>query len=408
MKQWQIVALIVALAAGLGWATLGEGTWFNNALVKCNVIDMRKSALDSLARGDVATHDYRMQEINVCNGLNPDGTPKGEGSKQNPAPPAPPTPRDRAWEFFANRPASTKNAINSYGMMDSQVYPGKAMNDLSLDEAVAEFKHCMVTDPMCAAAAGAAPVFGMWTYDEANSKTKLFMDNYAEWDKATAELHKRLDQLVADGKAKIAPLNGKYTATYSVPGEIPTITTWANVSRNGQNALQLDGTQFQLLCYFQEYRKGPIANSQPMPNPAPGMTRDSEGTPRKIVEDRPVKPESPKPKPESTDTPKPEPTDTPKPEPTDTPKPEPTPTPEPKKPGEDINANPSIPPQERVDPIQSAPPDQAQPEQPDPAPTTPRVDPAPPAPDPVPRDDPAPPPPPEDDGGDNGRAPAAP
>lgn len=404
MKQWQIVALIVALAAGLGWATLGEGTWFNNALVKCNVIDMRKSALDSLARGDVATHDYRMQEINVCNGLNPDGTPKGEGSKQNPAPP---TPRDRAWEFFANRPASTKNAINSYGMMDSQVYPGKAMNDLSLDEAVAEFKHCMVTDPMCAAAAGAAPVFGMWTYDEANSKTKLFIENYAEWDKATAELHKRLDQLVADGKAKIVPLNGKYTATYSVPGEIPTITTWANVSRNGQNALQLDGTLFQLLCYFQEYRKGPITNSQPMPNPAPGMTRDSEGTPHRIVEDRPVKPESPKPESPAPSEP-PKPSEPPQPSTEPTTEPTTGPSTEPKAPGEDINANPAIPEKEKVKPTQKAEPDQAQPTKPPEAPSTPRVNPPAPDPDPAPREDPAPPPPPEDDGPVNGGDPVAP
>ena len=112
-----------------------------------------------------------------------------------------------------------------------------------------------------------------------------------------------------------------------------------------------------------------------------------------------------KPKPEQ---PAPEPTDTPKPEPTDTPKPEPTPTPEPKKPGEDINVNPSIPPEHKVDPIQSAPPEQAQPTKPPEAPSTPRVNPPAPDPDPVPREDPAPPPPPEDDGGDNGGAPVTP
>ena len=342
------IAILVTLAvAGMGlFLTLSNNLYmFSGAVADCATIEA--TANEMLAIGDEATYHNRMQEVRACYGEDLDKSKLHEGEvKENDTPqneadsPAdtpsatptvepPATPQPRSWEFLANRPAVEKNAINSYGPIQG-LKVDKRLDDKSvtMDEALSELRYRMSIDPMLTAATGAA--LELWSYDVVDEKSKLFSEDFAKWDEANAEVNRKIDEAIASGNVKIEELNGVYTATYSIPGETPAVRTGANVPRNGELALVINGHKLQILCGFQEYSQAPVKAAKEMPKPSPGMTRTPEGTPVKIVEKPKPKPTPSKPVP-PTKTPPPTvpPTKTPPPTvpPTKTPPPKPTPKP---------------------------------------------------------------------------------
>ena len=291
---------------------------------------------------------------------------------------------------------------------------GKDLKDLSAEEMVKEAKFRLAFSPASLASNGA--MFGYWSYDPEvlDAKVASYLSDVDRWKADAKMISDRWDLELQNGIKKYEETKGNFTATFFyVSDGRPYVRINKNVDRTSDFwVFELsDGTLVRAACGLnQEYWRNNVPSptkekvKHVEPIKLPPVAHNQEATPVEVVQA--VTPPPPAATP--TDTSKPEPTDNSKPEPTDTSKPEPTPTPEPKKPEDDVNVNPSIPPQERVDPIQSAPPEQAQPTKPPEAPSTPRVNPPAPDRDPVPRDDPTPPPPPEDDGGDNGGAPAAP
>ena len=321
------IAILVTLAvAGMGlFLTLSNNLYmFSGAVADCATIEA--TANEMLAIGDEATYHNRMQEVRACYGEDLDKSKLHEGEvKENdtsqneadspadtPEPPA--TPQPRSWEFLANRPAVEKNAINSYGPIQG-LKVDKRLDDKSvtMDEALSELRYRMSIDPMLTAATGAA--LELWFYDVVDEKSKIFSEDFAKWDEANAEVNRKIDEAIASGNVKIEELNGVYTATYSIPGETPAVRTGANVPRNGELALVINGHKLQILCGFQEYSQAPVKAAKEMPKPSPGMTRTPEGTPVKIVEKPKPTPSKPVP-PTKTPPPTVPPTKTPPPKPT--------------------------------------------------------------------------------------------
>ena len=254
-----------------------------------------------------ADRAYLDQEIRACKGEDldkskrpftgetptPSATPSATPTETltttpsaTPTETANPNPPTRIWEFLANRPAGEKNAINSYGPIQG-LKIDKRLDDpsVTVDEALTELRYRMEIDPMATAAMG--PVLGMWGYEDVNAKTKAFMNDFAVWDEARAGINHRIDGALANGKIKMVKLNGTYTASYSIPGTVPDVRTDANVPRNGQLALSVDGHLLQLVCSFQEYwlqqgkKDAAPKGTKAMPAPSKGMTRTPEGTPIK-------------------------------------------------------------------------------------------------------------------------------
>ena len=325
-KYFAIACLMAAIAMVLsgGWY-LAVRAPISNFMNDCKSLETYLNEYIS----SEADRAYLDQEIRACKGEDldkskrpftgetptPSATPSATPTETltttpsaTPTETANPNPPTRIWEFLANRPAGEKNAINSYGPIQG-LKIDKRLDDpsVTVDEALTELRYRMEIDPMATAAMG--PVLGMWGYEDVNAKTKAFMNDFAVWDEARAGINHRIDGALANGKIKMVKLNGTYTASYSIPGTVPDVRTDANVPRNGQLALSVDGHLLQLVCSFQEYwlqqgkKDAAPKGTKAMPAPSKGMTRTPEGTP--IKENPPVKPTKPPTTPTPSKTPSP-------------------------------------------------------------------------------------------------------
>lgn len=235
--------------------------------------------------------DYRRLELKECykdGETQPPGTtvvnPPPETATAEPS--VPPTSQPRQWEFLANRPAEQKSSVIAFGPLQG-LKISKSLDDRSVTdgEAIDEFNHRRYIDPMLTAATGAE--FGMWSYDEVRAKTSLFAANHVEWDKANAEIDRKVNDAQHNGKVSIVHLNGLYTASWATPGQNandPTVQTDLDIWRDGQLALQIGDHVFQIHCGFQAYWKqvaqkqnAAPAGTTELPAPSPGMARTVEG-----------------------------------------------------------------------------------------------------------------------------------
>ena len=338
MKKFIVFLAVISVAAGIGLFFLkgiGSETTYRGTVcqqverairgTEAEIRNQRQQYKADALQDQLAELNYRKQELAACQDVNLDKAETPASGDQSPtASPSPsasstpsegasaPTPtasatptqapnagpanqvNPRQWEYLANRPPIQKSSVNAFGPRDG-LKVNKSLADMTTDEALTELRYRMTVDPMLASATGAA--LGLWSYNEVDAKTKLFADNFAKWDKATADIERKLDEAVKAGKVRIVKLEGVYTASYAIPGDVPSVRTDMNISRNEQTALEVDGKLFQLHCGFQEYWKQQApqeqapkkdqaqaksaapAGTKPMPAPSPGMTRTSEGTP---------------------------------------------------------------------------------------------------------------------------------
>ena len=295
-----IVAFVVAFLVVLSAVYIAVREPFSKAVKDCRSLETYSQEYAS-NRGD---QDYLDQEIRACEGENLDESEKPAGGDESTSPSPSPSPtasnptdeaQPRQWEYLANRPPIQKTAINSFGPLQGLTID-TPLADMDVNQAIAEMRDRLSVDPMFAAATKAA--FKRTDYDgssyaEVDPNTKLFSEDYEAWDAAVAEINRKIDEAVAAGQVGIEQLSSDYVASYSIPGEIPSVRIDYDVPREGQLALRIGDHTFQLECGFQEYWPGsePIQGPQVMPEPSPGMDRTPEGTP--IVEVPPAQPEKP-------------------------------------------------------------------------------------------------------------------
>lgn len=298
-KIWVAVGFVLMTALVIALSLPGEG-WIRSAKSVRDCATIAMLGQEARGRGDLATASYRAQEAEVCWGAqkaspspSPFVTPSPSFTIEPPAPPPPPEPdpprdrypRQRQWEYLANRPVEQKTSANAYGPRWGLTI-NKNLDDMSVEEALDELRHRLSIDPMLTAATGEA--FGLWSRDEVNRKTRLFTDDHAAWDAANERIERRIERLYRAGDIKIVTLQGYYTASWAIPvySDIPSVRHDMDVWRSGQEALVIGNVTLQLQCGFQEYwsqdRKGKNAapeGSEAMPDPSPGMDRDDDGNP---------------------------------------------------------------------------------------------------------------------------------
>lgn len=278
-KKLAGVVIAVPIALLLALLTLLGGAWFGVSQTLGDCGSMRLDAYEAQARGDTATANYRLQEAEVC-------SRPGGGRTETPSPrPTTPlttsststptqTPRVRQWEFLANRPAPQKIGLNSFGPKQAMTVK-KELENLTTSEAIKEFKHRLIIDPMLTAATGATA--GLWGYDQVDKKTGEFANNHTKWDEANVSIFKWID----GAKAGVGTFkSGNYGTFYAIPGKVPSVRAEHGAYRNGEAYLAINGKVFRLACGFQEHLVGRApSKAERMPAPSSGMARDNEGNP---------------------------------------------------------------------------------------------------------------------------------
>lgn len=289
------IAILVLLMVGLALTGVTAGPRLASAT--CDVKSILTYAQVAQSKGDQATADYRRAEAKVCQdekggtSASPSTTPKATTSASPSATSTAtatttatatvtsnttPAASANGEEFLANRPEAEKISLDSFGPKRSLLYPSKNMDELTANEAIAEFKFRLGKDRMLTAATGAAA--GLWDYSQIDAKVDEFVKDAKAWHDANNKINEWLDKGAPEIKS-FAP--GYYSATYAIPGATPHVRTYStNVWRDGQKVLVVNGKIFQLICGDQEYWvTAAPATSVAMPQPSPGMGITPEGQP---------------------------------------------------------------------------------------------------------------------------------
>lgn len=311
-----IVGLFAALLviAGIGAAVITLGPQAATAL-GCDEDGFRILLAAQDAAYSPGEITYRQQELEAWNRACGNNADTEETSPATPkptttSPPATSTPDSSnedegttaAYVFYST--FDDKAGINNYGPQHAQdpALNGKALNDMTRDEAIQELKYRTRPgehgDPMLTAGTGCD--FDLWSCSPSTlaEKTLSFMSDSNTWQAAITDIDSKID---GQGSQVETLPKGSYVSTYALNGGgFPEVYSDEVYRTSDLEALVFDdGSILRLICGFQSYwtiAAPPEQRPQPMPEPSPGMTRDEEGQPQ--VEE----PEEPTPSETSTPT----------------------------------------------------------------------------------------------------------
>ena len=185
---------------------------------------------------------------------------------------------------------SEKDGPNNFGpkVAMNPTLHGMPMQTMNTTQAKQELKYRYHRDPMLSASTGCA--FKLWSCSPSTlqQKTRTFMDDPSTWNTAKAAIDRKIDGQSSSVKTLSA---GSYVSTYALNGgDFPKVFSDEVHRTSNMEALVFDdGTTLRLICGFQPYwtlpkAPAPSVRPTPLPKPSPGMTRNDEGVPEKLVE----------------------------------------------------------------------------------------------------------------------------
>jgi len=317
------IAAIIA-AALFGWVVMGAVAP-NIAIRVEDCKSIESFARDAEAAGNSVLATYRYQEAEACRGKNLDqqgaeddgeATPTATSSPTTSSPPtttASPSPSettanptasetpsaddgtavDRVVEFLAARPAVEKISINAFGpkMGLAPDNDGVVLEDMNVEQGVAELKHRLSIDPMLTATTGAefyetySASHDLWPVTDIESKTKQFVDDHDAWDKANATIGLIIDAEMDKGEVTVELLPADTYASQWAPVDdsgFPNVAKLTTDRPFDFHVLKIARHKFRLACGLQPYWKVEQAPEMvEIPAPSPGMDRTSDATPVK-------------------------------------------------------------------------------------------------------------------------------
>lgn len=305
---------IFLLIASIGLVTYFHGDWLKLTSARDECVSVKTLAQDLMRTYgyDAAARVDLQNQIDACDGVDLDETDEGNTSSASPsssaassssttpstqAQPSAPAIAPRPLvveEFYTERPAKQKVSVYSYGPKFS-LHPAlnmRLLESLTLSEFVLEDDYRIMRDRSLTSASGA--FHGLWSYDQQESKLRLFMKSRSAWRQAIRDIQAARTKEIRQG-AEIQKFDaGWYDATWFVMVDGVPHLRKGRVYRNQpfQAYVTADGRIMRLACGFQQYWR-PVTKDAPpdkaarvirdLPPTVPGIDRTPEGTPRSRV-----------------------------------------------------------------------------------------------------------------------------